>query len=40
MMGEPLFDGVSAAIVLFGLISVVALRASVVDAEIIQRAEV
>jgi len=38
MMGEPLFDGVSAAIVLFGLISVLALRASVVDAEIIQRA--
>lgn len=37
MMGEPLFDGVSAAIVLFGFIAVVVLRAAAVDVENIER---
>lgn len=36
-MGEPLFDGVSAAIVLFGLIAVVVLRAAAVDVANIER---
>ncbi len=36
-MGEPLFDGVSAAIVLFGCIAVIVLRLSGVDAENVER---
>ncbi len=36
-MGEPLFDGVSAAIVLFGSVAVIVLRSAVVDAENVER---
>ncbi|GDY08091.1 hypothetical protein LBMAG52_15770 [Planctomycetia bacterium] len=37
MMGEPLFDGVSAAIVFFGSVAVIVLRSAVVDAENVER---
>lgn len=36
-MGEPLFDGVSAAIVFFGSVAVIVLRSAVVDAENVER---
>lgn len=36
-MGEPLFDGVSAAIVLFGSVAVIVLRSVSVDAESVER---
>ncbi len=36
-MGEPLFDGVSATIVLFGSVAVIVLRSAGVDAENVER---